>query len=144
MKLTIEENRVVFEQDPKNKWTLEIDKIKFIGEYTTNAGPIADDYFFVFADTVDRWWQAPTLSVDHEKFWKELGQRLKFEIAPGLFHSTTWATRVIYPKTLEGQELFKIVKTENKKQNFIQRLLGIGGERERIELTDNVKRLFSN
>ena len=81
MKLTIEENRVVFEQDPKNKWTLEIDKIKFIGEYTTDGGPIADDYFFVFADTVDKWWQAPTLSVDHEQFWKELGQRLKSEIA---------------------------------------------------------------
>lgn len=139
-KLSIKDDKLVYEQDSQNRWTLYIDKIKFIGEYTTSAGPLADDWFFVFADTFDQWWQATTLSVDHEQFWKQLGQKLDCELAPGLFASTNWATRVIYPKPLVGQELFIVVKTEPK--TFWQKLFGADDDNEHLELTENVKQLF--
>ncbi|WP_131725391.1 hypothetical protein [Chryseobacterium sp. Leaf180] len=141
-KLTIKDDKVIYEQDPQNMWILDIDKIKFIGEYTTSAGPLADDWFFVFADTLDQWWQAPTLALDHEQFWKQLGEKLNCEIAPGLFASTNWATRVIYPKSLEGQELFVVVKAEAKPKTFWQKLFGSDDNNEHLELTDNVKQLF--
>lgn len=142
-KLRIQDNKVGYEIDPQNKWEIEIDKIKFIGEYTTSAGPIADDWFFVFADTVDQWWQVPASAVDHETFWIEIGEKLKCELAPGLFSSTTWRTRVIYPKALEGQELFNVVKEENKTRTFWQKLFGMDEDDEHLELTDNVRLLFN-
>jgi hypothetical protein len=141
-KLTIQDDKVVYELDSQNSWTLDIEKIKFIGEYTTTAGSLADDWFFVFADTIDMWWQAPTTAVDHKQFWKQLGQKLNCEIAPGLFASTNWATNVIYPKSLDGQELFVLVKVEAKPKTFWQKLFGADGNHERLELTDNVKQLF--
>jgi len=142
MRLYIQENEIVYEQDPKNKWSIKIDNLKFIGEYTTAEGPLADDYFFVFAEKVDEWWQAPSLAVDHGKFWIELGKKLNIEIAPELFGSTIWASRVIYPKNLEGQELYRIVKTEPKRKSLFQKLFGLEDSDERIELTENVSKLF--
>jgi hypothetical protein len=141
-KLTIQNDKVVYEQDPQNRWTLDIDIIKFIGEYTTSAGPLADDWFFVFAETIDNWWQAPALAVDHKEFWTQLGAKLKCEIAPGLFASTNWATRVIYPKSLDGQELFLVVKAYTEPKSFWQKLFGTNDDDEHLELTDNVKQLF--
>jgi hypothetical protein len=141
-KLTIKGNKVVYELDPQNMWTLDIDKIKLIGEYTTSAGPLADDWFFVFADTCDQWWQAPSPSVDHKQFWKQLGQILNCELTPELVGSTNWATRVIYPKHLNGKELFIEVKTETKPITFWQKLFGAADNNEHIEFTTNVKQLF--
>ena len=140
--LTIKDEKVVYEQDPQNVWTLDIDKIKFIGEYTTSAGPMADDLFLVFADTIDQWWQAPILAIKHEHFWKQLGEKLNCEIAPGLFASANWATRVIYPKSLEGEELFVVVKAETKPKSFLMKLFGLADDNEHLELTESVKKLF--
>ncbi|OWP63640.1 hypothetical protein CDA63_07555 [Hymenobacter amundsenii] len=141
-KIIIKDNKLSYEQDPQNRWTLDIDKIKFVGEYTTSAGPLADDWFFVFADTIDQWWQAPTLAVDHEKFWKQLGEKLNCELVPGLFASTNFATRVIYPKILDGQELFVFAKTEVRPKTFWQKIIGVDDNNEHLELTENVKMLF--
>ena len=141
-KLTVKANKISCDLDLINQWSLDIDQIKFIGEYTTSAGPFVDDYFFVFADTVDQWWQASTLAVDPETFWKELGEKLNCKLIPGLFASTSWATRVMYPLSLEGQELFKLVKEESKPKTFWQKLFGSSDENERIELTEPVKSLF--
>ncbi|WP_192820971.1 hypothetical protein [Rufibacter sp. LB8] len=142
-KLAITDNILSYEIDPENKWSLEIDKIKFIGEYTTSAGPMADDWFFVFADSVDQWWQVPALAVDHNNFWTDIGKKLDSEIAPNLFASTSWATSIIYPKSLEKQELFVVVKTEEEKpRTFWQKLFGKGGANTKLELTDKVKQLF--
>jgi hypothetical protein len=141
-KLTIQDDRLVFEQDNQKRWTLNINKIKFIGEYTTEAGPFTEDWFFVFADTMNEWWQAPTLAVDHKQFWKQLGQKLNCEMAPGLAASTNWTTRVIYPKSHEGQDMFLVVKTDVKQKTFWRKLFSSSADNEHLELTNNLKQLF--
>jgi len=141
-KLTVINEKIIYEQDPQNKWALDINKIIFIGEYTTSNGPTTNDWFFVFADTIDEWWQAPALSVDHTIFWNELVGKLNCEITPKLFASTNWATRVMYPKTLEGQELYTVVKTKSTPKTFWQKITDSNDDNEHLELTDNVKKLF--
>ncbi|WP_026980980.1 hypothetical protein [Flavobacterium suncheonense] len=141
-KLTILDDKILYELDSQNKWKLDIEKIKFIGEYTTSAGRLAEDWFFVFADTIDQWWQAPSTAIDHEEFWEQLGKKLNCELAPNLFASTNWATRVLYPKTLDGQELFLLIKSEPKPKTFWQKLFKTNNDNVRLELTENVKSLF--
>lgn len=50
MILLIENNSVICKQSGKLMWTLAIDKLKVIGEFTTAAGPWNDDWFLVFVD----------------------------------------------------------------------------------------------
>ena len=132
----IENNQII--------WTLKISHLKFIGEYTTAQGPFLDDYYFVFSEKEKDWWQAPNQAIKNENFWTDLGIKLGQPIAPHLFASTDWKTNVLFPKNLEGQELFKLVQTGNSKRTFWQRLFGSGINNERLELTDNVKALFKN
>lgn len=140
--LTVRGNEVVYEANGEIQWSLAADELKIVGEYTTSGGPMEDDWFFVFCDTPDgnRLWQATALAVDHKEFWQQLGQRLGCAIAPGLFASTNWASRVIYPPELEGHELFTTVKATSKLKGIWQRIFGS----EKIRLTDEVKQFLVN
>lgn len=140
-RLVIQDGKVVYMREAEAVWMLELDKIKFVGEYTTAGGPYVDDWFFVFADKVDDWWQASTLVIDHEQFWNELSKVIDSQVAPTLFYSTKWASNVMYPKQLEGQELFVVVPANAKPKSFWQKLFGSDNDK-RLELTDNVKQLF--
>ncbi len=141
-KLFISGNQVAYDFDANEGWYMDIDKIVFIGEYTTANGPYVDDYFIVFAESKDEWWQASFYSIDHSSFWKELSKRMNCDIGPRLMGSTEWASKVIYPPELADQELFAIAKVEGKPLNLFQKLLGVDDGSEKLVLTDNVKNLF--
>ena len=82
-------------------------KVRAIGEYTTATGPFLDDYFIVFVtDESDRWYEASFYADDRDLFLSALSKLLGDEINPGLCNSTNWKTRVLWPKRLEGEELF--------------------------------------
>jgi hypothetical protein len=140
-RLTIQNRKLVYTTGSSTGWTLDIDRIKFVGEYTTANGPWTDDWFFVFAEVEDQWWQVPAEAVDHSIFWALLGQALDCDLAPGLFGSTTWATHVLYPKALEGQDLFVLVNKESRSNTLWQRLFG-SSSNQRVELAAGVKQLF--
>ena len=141
MKLSIEDNSIICEQAGQTLWTLDIDKLKVVGEFTTAAGPLNDDWFMVFADRPDKWRKVPIEAIN-EQFKSQLSQGLKQEITPSLAASAMWATRVIYPKELEGQELFQVTKLGTKPNAFWRRILGNTNAEVNIELTDKVKTLF--
>ncbi|WP_192823110.1 hypothetical protein [Rufibacter sp. LB8] len=141
MKLTIEANQVIYEMDPRNKWVMDIGKIKFIGEDTTANGPWEPDYFFVFAEKENEWWQAPNEAVKEMGFWTQLSEKLNCEVGPTLAASTQWATKVLYPVSLAGQEMFEIIQIDQKSKSFWQRIFGSAAT-ERLVLTENVRKLF--
>jgi hypothetical protein len=141
-KLFISGSQVVYDFDANEGWTMDIDKIVFIGEYTTANGPYVDDYFIVFAESKDEWWQASFYAIDHNSFWDELGKRLNCELVPSLTGSVVWASKVIYPAKFAGQNLFDIAKVEGKSLNLFQKLLGADDESEKIQLSADVKNLF--
>ena len=146
--LIIQNNTIVREHEGQILWTMAVDKLKLIGEYTTAAGPMVDDWFFVFAETVefDKLRLATALEIEHTQFWGQLRACLDCgadcKMAPHLFASTSWASRVMYPEKLAGQELFKLVKLESVTKNFWRRLFGNDAD-ERIELTQEVQQFFA-
>lgn len=142
LELKIAADKIIFTDNGQTAWTLKIDEIKFIGEYTTNHGPFADDYFFVFAENLKEWWQAPNQAVKNEQFWTNLGLKLGAPIAPNLFASTEWKTNVLFPRNLEGEELFQIIKVDKSKRTIWRRIFGIKTNDEKLELSDNIKKLF--
>ena len=143
-KLYIKGSKLIYELDSENKWELLIEKIKLIGEYTTSAGPYTDDYFFVFIEKEDEWWQAPTTAIEHEAFWRELGLKLGTSLVPGLAASVDWKTRVIFPPELEDKSLFNVIKVNTEDTPFWKRIIGLGSENERLVLSDEAQQLFKS
>ncbi|WP_210486802.1 hypothetical protein [Rufibacter aurantiacus] len=143
MELFINDNQLVFEHSSTNKWAVEIDKIRLIGEYTTADGPWLDDYFFVFAEKEDEWYEAPNEAVKNHDFWEILSEKLNFKVAPSLFASTQWDSKVLFPKDMKGQKLFQVITEKKPARTLWQKLMGSSAKTEKIAFAENVKKIFN-
>jgi hypothetical protein len=135
----IKDGWIYWNQGNSNLLTLEIDKIKVIGEYSTEGGPFVDDWFIVFVMSIDEVNQISAHAEGLEKVLKELSESKGTGVVGSLFYSTQWKTNVIWPKELEGQELFELVNLPPK--NRWERLkirIGLGSVVE-SHLTEELK-----
>jgi hypothetical protein len=108
--LRLDGTDLVYSSVEQEYWRLPVAKVRVIGEYTTAAGPGLDDYFFVFVtDDSESWFEASFYADGGDSFLSELNKLLGAEIRAGLCNSISWKTRVLWPKTLEGEELFIII-----------------------------------
>jgi len=120
--LRLDGNDLIYSSGEKEYWRLPLKKIRAIGEYTTAAGPFLDDYFFVFVtDEPDCWYEASFYAEGRDLFVSGVGRLLGDAITPGLCNSTNWRTRVLWPKSLEGEELF-IFTPNTAAEGFLGRL----------------------
>jgi len=89
-------------------WSLPIDSIRVIGEYTTDAGPAFDDYFIVFAVANPlRLFEAPVEAAG--SVLRELCVRLGCDLRCGLANRVDFASQVLWPQDLVGRPLFDFV-----------------------------------
>lgn len=91
------------------RWTLSIDSILLIAEYTTNEGPHVDDYFLVFVTAEDSklFFSTCSFYVDgRDEALSVLQERLGSHIQLALQGCTEWKSRVAWPSTMAGTEYF--------------------------------------
>jgi hypothetical protein len=132
--LRLEHTDIVYSSDKKELWRLPLSKVRAIGEYTTANGPFVDDYFLVFvADQCDCWYEASYYAQGNDAFRVSLGKLLGDEIRFGLNNSTDWKHRVLWPKKLEGTDLFNVIP-ETKAKNLAGKLKQKVFPRKTLEL----------
>jgi hypothetical protein len=96
-------------------WRLPLQGIVLVAEYTTNEGPLADDYFLVFVAVDGDQLKLATASFyadGRDEIIGELARRWKTGIELTLFNSTKWASRVVWPAALAGKEYFEFREIE--------------------------------
>ena len=110
-------------------WRTAINSILLIAEYTTNQGPLLDDYFVDFWSLEDgsvlRAHATFYAAGRHDAFAR-MAKELKADLAFGLTGSTEWASRIMWPPELEGHPYFDFVRVKpaNLKEMMAQFLLG--------------------
>lgn len=89
-------------------WELPASKVCAFGEYTTDHGPMVDDWFMVIVpDSGDGWLEASVYADGADAFRVDLAKVLGTESLYGeLFAHTDFASRVIWPTRLAGKPLF--------------------------------------
>lgn len=138
VKLEIDE--IVFTHKGKELLRFPLSEIKVIGEMTTIADPMANDWYFVFVTKDNKEYFMPAYANNMESFQKQLGDKLETYIIGTLFASVVINSNIIYPKVLAGQKLFEFNNVEPKNVwEKIERLLGFG-KRITSELTEEVKK----
>lgn len=140
-KIKFVDDVIIYEPAIGSGWSLSLTEVKVIGELTTREGAVVGDWFFVFVIDENNWrFSTAYLNQDvFNSFWKQISLRLNCEILPSLFYSSDLNSQVLYPKSLEGNELFlfKEVATKNHWQAF-KKLIGLGKEIS-FELNEKVK-----
>ena len=112
--ISLEGGSVRFKLPSGGGWELELDEIRLIGEYTTQDGPLADDWFIVFVAGRGEsapaagceCYEAPFYAYGFETFLRMLRDRIPKLGHPMLAASADFASRVLYPMELEGRPLF--------------------------------------
>jgi len=91
-------------------WRIPVESIVLMAEYTTNEGPLIDDYFVLFIAL-----DGDKLNIATASFYSDgrdgivrtLARRWGNDIELSLFNSTEWKSRVVWPPALVGREYFE-------------------------------------
>jgi hypothetical protein len=107
-RLRIDDKDIVYSIGQEERWRIPAIRICVMGEYTTAAGPYEDDFFLVFVIEGGKWYEASFYVKERDAFLSDLSKFFNESINPGLCHSTDWNSRVVWPKELEGTDLFAL------------------------------------
>jgi len=89
-------------------WTLPLEDLRIIGEYTTPNGPAQEDYFVVFIDRNAQQYEVPARLVTNETA-ATLRQSIG-EFHFGLAHATDLESRIMWPPDYAGTPLFDFAR----------------------------------
>ncbi|MFO1451364.1 MAG: hypothetical protein U1F61_24605 [Opitutaceae bacterium] len=121
-------------------WTIPISAIRLIAEYTNSDGPWIDDYFFVFLTAPeDGWHEASFYAKGREAALNALEKKIGSRLECGLYGSTEYRTRILWPTDLKDQVLMDV--SAPKKQNLWRRLTDSGARD--IVLSDAAQKAFT-
>ena len=107
-KIYLDNNTIILERDNEEILRLAVTELKLIGEFTTANGPIDDDWYIVFMTSEKNWYQIPEYTPGMLELLQELSGVLREDVMCSLFGSTSWATRILWPKAVEGAEIWDI------------------------------------
>ena len=141
-RIKLEGDTIVYTLPEREAWRVPVADVRVVGEFTTTDGPYGDDYFFVFIAR-DQWFEASFYAEGRDSFWAALSQKLGHKLETGLCHSTSLASRVLWPARFEGHQLFDLVP-EQRAGSILGRLRQRVLPRVHMNFTDEVKREFES
>lgn len=85
---------------------LDLNRVRIVGELTTDNGPLIDDYFLCLAVDHHSWYEISNSAEGIELLTSQLQQRLEMNFEYKLISSTAFASNVLWPNDLAGQPMF--------------------------------------
>lgn len=109
--LFIEDSRLKYASPDYGSWEIPVSEIVAFGEYTTDNGPMIDDWFMVFVTRDLDWVEASNYCEGRDDIRDHLAEAWKTEHLYGeLWGRTNFNSRVIWPEALSGKPLFDFTK----------------------------------
>ncbi len=122
--LNIEGSTLSYASPDYGNWRIQVSEIIAFGEYTTDNGPMIDDWFMVFVNREFNWVEASNYCAGRGEVRNELAKRGSLESPYGqLWGRTTFASRVIWPQALAEKPLFEF---EERSQTILEKVKSLG------------------
>ena len=129
-KIYLDADAVVLKRTDEEILRLEIKDIRLIGEFTTANGPTEDDWYIVFMTSEKNWYQIPEYTPGMLELLQKLSGILGKDVMCCLFGSTIWATRILWPKTAAGEEMWNVEPAPASTLfQQLKKALGMGNQR---------------
>lgn len=107
-KLDLKDSILSYSSPDYGEWEIPVDDVVVFGEYTTDNGPMIDDWFMIFVLKNKNWVEASNYCAGREDVREALAKRWNVESLYGeLCYHTDFASRAIWPMELASQPLFQ-------------------------------------
>jgi hypothetical protein len=117
-------------------WSVAVGEIAVLAEFTNEEGPWSEDYFWILLGYDGTFYYAPMGAAGILDVASEVKRLLSCDFSFDLFHSTTFASRILWPAALAGKPLFRF---EQVPRSWCDKLLGFWKPgKTRGVLTDEV------
>jgi hypothetical protein len=132
------DGQIYYNSKDYGSWCFPQADVRIFGEYTTDNGPMIDDWFMVFVTSTGHGWYEASVHADGaDEFRKQLASALRTDDLHGeLAASTEFASRIIWPVALRGQPLFQFTHIQ---QPWWRRVLPFGMGQVRTELSPQAR-----
>jgi hypothetical protein len=124
-------------------WDVDLDDVRLIGEYTTQDGPFADDFFICFITGADHWYRASFYAEGEADCLRGVAERLGDKLTHTLYGSADFASNLMWPPVLAGEPMLEFTKVKRKNMFSLEWLL-FGRWVVEQSLTDRVTGSFSD
>ena len=118
--LRIEGTNVVYEPGDGSGWKFSLSELRLIGEWTTDQGPYVEDYFYGFVVGRPHCFYYAPLGAN-TSIVTELSAAMGEPMTSALAGSTLNRSRIIWPRALEGCDLF-VYSPEARPPGVLSRL----------------------
>jgi hypothetical protein len=137
-RIWLADGQVHYESQDYGSWSFPVADLRVFGEYTTDHGPMIDDWFMTFVtSSALGWYEASVYADGADEFRKQLASVLGVDSLCGdLFASTEFASRITWPQSLRGQQLFRFTPIP---MPWWRRVLRFGMDELRIELSPEAR-----
>lgn len=137
-RIWMEADQILYNSRDYGAWRFPLAELRVFGEYTTDNGPMIDDWFMVFVTSNNGdWFESSTYAEGANEFRRQLAA------APGatglhgdLFASTNFTSRVLWPAAILGEPLFQFTAT---RLPWWRRIMRFGVTPIQIELSPPVR-----
>jgi hypothetical protein len=98
---------ITYSSQHYGSFSVHLSEVAIIGEFTTDNGPVIDDWFMVFVRRDGgEWFEASMYADGMRSFQESLSTALGSSIICGLASSADFASRIIWPVMLADRPLF--------------------------------------
>ena len=140
-KIELIDETIIRSKNGNSLWSIPLEEIIVIGEFTTENGPYLDDWFLTLI-TAKTWCEIPIGTEGIDIFLNELGEKLKSELALQLINSTDWKTRIIWPLASQNKKLYDHKILEPK--TVFEKIKNFFGNRNSIrQFSEETKKIIS-
>lgn len=89
------------------EWNVPVADIKVIGESTNQDGPLLPDWFIVFVVDSTGWFEVSKSAKGVQECLSKLSEECGSSLSPGLFASTDFDSRTLWPESVIDMPLFE-------------------------------------
>jgi hypothetical protein len=150
-KVNVSQDIITWAMISDDRITIDLNDVKFIGEYTTDDGPFVDDWFLSFVYSDGTWDNISVYADNIESVKDYLSKKFSLDTSYYLANSTKWDSQILYPKAFLGHKLFEMISPKGYKEpetliDHIKLSLGLGkyGKAWYFDLTPEVKAALQN
>ncbi|WP_299884351.1 hypothetical protein [uncultured Lacinutrix sp.] len=137
----IEDNTLILEYIDGDYKKIPISSIKIVAEYTTENGPVLDDWFMVFYHGKNEYSEISMYAENIKEMISILSSKLDTELDSNLVSCTHFESHILWPIKLKGEKLWVIKNAKSK--TFFEKFKNLFGlKKKELVLTKKVQVLL--